>query len=172
MWSDFSSNNVSVSDRAEKQWDRNMKAYWKYIAKILPKLPSQARKFFKKTSLHDGDILSISIGDLWKNTKAGLIRKTNYAEIKAIHPESGDLYTIRYSCLRECKIEYHADKRDRKQNYFVLGDWGYDELFLTKDKWLRHEILFASDMTILLEFKHFSYEVKKLKGKNDLVGRD
>jgi hypothetical protein len=162
-----SSNDVSISERAEKKWLRNMKAYWKYIKKILPKLPSKARGFFGKIDLHDGVIVSISIGDLNKLLKSGTSSRTSYIEIKVLHPKSEDLFTLIYSCIRDFKMEFHSDRHYREKANYIFGDWLYDELFLERDKWLRHEILLDSNASIAIEFKYFLYKVEKIKKKSN-----
>ena len=162
LLSDSNSDDISLSRKAEMQWNRNMKAYWKYVARILPKLPSQARRFFGKTSLHDATIELISLGDLGRFSKPRTSSSTSFVEIKVTHPESGDLYTLRYSCLRDVKIEYHSDRRHR---YYFFEDWLYDEVLLTRDKWMRHEIMLSSGTIILLEFRRFSYKVERRKAR-------
>ena len=169
LWSDYNSPVRSVREKAEKQWNRNRRSYWKYIAKILPHLSPSARSFFRETSLHDGIIFSVSFGDSLTFSKTGIWPKTSFAEIKVLHPETDDLYILHYSWLREFTVEYNAEKHYREKIYYVFGDWGYNELFLTKDKWLKHEILFDSGATVKLEFKHFSYEVKRIKNKKGEV---
>lgn len=44
-----------------------------------------------------------------------------------------------------------------------LGDWGYDELTSPEKKLFRHEILFASGATIVIEFRDFSCRRKPAK---------
>jgi len=45
-----------------------------------------------------------------------------------------------------------------------IGDWGYDEVTAVDENYLRHEVLFSTGTTILIEFKHFSYEREDCEG--------
>lgn len=168
LWADYNSSVRSVWKKADKQWGRNVKSYVRQLKKILPKLSRNARRFFGKVDLHDGELLLISMGDILTFLKKWIKVRTNFIEIKVLHSESLELYILSYSGIRNYKIEYSScspiyDERDP----YILGDWGYDELTMTKDKWLKHEILFGSGATIILEFKHFSYKVRRFKSEKD-----
>lgn len=166
LWSDYNSPLRSVRKKASKQWDRNIKSYDRQLAKFLPKLSRKIQRFFGKVSLHDGGILLISMGDFLTSLRRRVKFQGNFLEIKLLHPESPDLYILRYSEIRNYKIEYSDNSFLYDQrNVCILGNWGYDELTMTKDKWLKHEILFDSGATVMLEFKHFSYKVKRFKSK-------
>jgi hypothetical protein len=159
------SDDIETSTKAEKQWDKNLKAYWKYVARIAPRLAPQARRFFTKTSLHDGRIESISIGDTGRYSRSA----ANFAEIKVRSAENDSLYTLHYSWVRDLRIEYHGDRRYRGRRRCLFEDWLYDEVFLTRDKWMRHELWLSSDMTVFIEFKHFQYKVDKCGSTKVLV---
>jgi len=44
-----------------------------------------------------------------------------------------------------------------------LGDWGYDELTSVANGLFRHEILFSSDATIIIDFRQVSVHRKRAK---------
>jgi hypothetical protein len=45
-----------------------------------------------------------------------------------------------------------------------IDDWGYDELTAAGKLYLRHEVLFSSGATALIEFQKFSYKRVRVGG--------
>jgi len=168
LWAEANSRNRSVRKKADQQWNRNLKSYGKQFDKIMPKLTRNAQRFFSK-GMHDSELFSLTMGDHLSFLKDWIKVRTNFIEMKLLHPKfPRKLFTLQYSDILNYKIEYSSDspiydERDKQ----ILGDWGYDELSLTKDKWLKHEILFDTGATITIEFKKFSYKVKRFKSKKD-----
>jgi len=162
LWAEMNQQDNSRTAKVKSQWCKNVKVYQKYLKRVLPDLPKQVQNFFGKVSLHDGMLLSFSTGDKIKNRKRTVPTK-NFAEIKILEPNYKYIYTLLYSEVRKCMIDYPGESPLFLGEDWTYGDWGYDELYFTKDKWLCHEILFSSGATILLESKHFSYERKSSK---------
>jgi hypothetical protein len=169
LWSDINSSDKELARKAEQQWFRNTKSYDKCLAKILPSLNKTNQRFFDKLSLHDGSPILFSIGDLSSNwtTQA----KTNIAEIKVMHPDHkvNHIYVLRYSGIQNFTIDFPRKIQLFREKPCVFGNWGYDELSVTKDKLLKHDILFDSGATVTIEFKHFSYKIKRFKSQKDMV---
>ena len=158
LWADFNNfEKNNVSEAASKQWDINIKKYWSYIDHIKPELTKKAQCFFSKISLHDGTLLSFSIGDVLQKRSPGYQPKRNFAEIRVLHAGGKYVYILKYSKIRLCTLDYPSNSTLFLDENWTFNDWGYDELFLTDDKWLNHSILFASGATICVEFKHFNY---------------
>ena len=73
-------------------------------------------------------------------------------------------YALRYETVRRVLFDYPSDEPLFHNEGRHIGDWGYDELAAIDDNWLRHEVLFASGTTILIEFKDFFYEREGCEG--------
>ena len=125
--------------------------------KIKPQLSKKAQQFFTKVSLHDGTLISFSVGDVLNKRSHLRYPKNNFAEIKVLKFDGKHVYILRYSKIRACKMDYPGDPVLFLNDNLTFNDWGYDELCLLEDQWLRHDILFASGATISIEFMHFNY---------------
>src|SRR5262249_12605110 len=77
--------------------------------------------------------------------------------MKVLCPYSDSFYTLEYAGVRRVVFDYPTDDPLFHSTGDHIGDWGYDELTAVDDTYLRHEILFASGTSILIEFKKFSY---------------
>jgi hypothetical protein len=165
LW--LAANNLKDEDAyetADRQWQRNLRAYVRQMDKIKPRLSKQAARFFTSVSLHDGRLLSFCAGDGLEFDSRGGRRfdrnkRNTSVVLRAVDYEQEFLYTLKYTKVRKAVFDFPGD-----QPLFYLfagdhiGDWGYDELTARGEEYLRHEILFASGSTILIEFKHFSYK--------------
>ena len=155
IWLGYNSPNKKLAEKARKQADRRRKAYWKYIDSICPQLPQRTARYFRTMSLHDGSLMAIRMQEFVRNNR---FKRNNFVEMEVEHPEMNYDYTLRYSDVSKFRIDYPSETPlwcDEPS--YTFGTWGYDELFLMKNGLLRHEILFESGATILLEFKTFSH---------------
>jgi len=85
-------------------------------------------------------------------------------EIKVLGSQLDVEYTLKYSKLRRVQFDYPSETPLFHEEGEHIGDWGYDELTAIDDNYLRHEVLFASGTTILIDFKDFSYEREPCEG--------
>jgi hypothetical protein len=161
LWTNLNSGDKHLAEKASKQWDRNNRLYQKHLNKILPNVPKKAQNFFGKVSLHDGTLLKFSTGDKMKKGRDGdYFIAGSFAEIEVLCPRGTYIYTLSYPVIRKCIVDFHSNSPFLPDKERIYEDWGYHEFSLTKDKWMRHEILFSTGATILLEFKRFSYKRK------------
>lgn len=168
LWARINSDDENEREQANAEWDQNNAAYYEHLKQLRPRLPVNASRFFGKISLHDGTLLSISLGDAIDSTEEIPLRKrkTRIRMIVAFldNPET---YILQYSGIRQIFIDFPS----ATPLFYDLGDsfgyWGYDELTDAGDGFLRHEVLFDSGATIAIEFKHFKYN-KKLKKKSNV----
>lgn len=81
--------------------------------------------------------------------------------IKVINAEFDEIYDLKYERISKAVFDFPSDAPFWGNN---IDDWGYDELSKVNEKILRHEVLFSSGTTILIEFEKFSFKKKKYKG--------
>ena len=118
--------------------------------------------------VHDGEIILFSMGDLLTFLKHWTKVRSNFVEMKILHPELNGIYTLCYSKIRSYKIEYSTNPPiSLESDSYILGCWGYDELSMTKDKWLRHEILFDTGASVTIEFEKFSNKLDRFKSEKE-----
>ena len=79
-------------------------------------------------------------------------------EIKLLGAQLDVLYTLNYKGVKRVIFDYPTDAPLFYREGDHIGDWGYDEVTAVDENYLRHEVLFSTGTTILIEFKRFSYE--------------
>jgi len=162
LWAGINQRDRKRAEEAERQWCKNDRMYQKYLKRVRPQLTKSAKNFFGKVNLHDGALISFSTGDVIKRKKH-FVSPKSFAEINVVESTGKYVYTLLYAELRKCLVDYHPDAPHSAGDYWTYDDWGYDEFSLTRDKWMRHEILFLSGATILLEFRRFSYRRERFE---------
>jgi hypothetical protein len=169
LWLGF--NNPGRSKAALKTWGRRFKSYQDNLKKILPSLNPQARRFFRDALvLHDGTLMRMEVGDRVSDTQLRATRDIGNRREAAVRlfVLSGRVkqhrYTLEYKNIKRIELEFPG-----KLELFPVGaepnfgDWGYDELTSPEKGLLRHEILFASGASIVIEFRDFSFSRKPVR---------
>jgi hypothetical protein len=73
-------------------------------------------------------------------------------------------YTLEYKNIDRIGLNYPGKMKLFPIGMFSnLGDWGYDELTPVSNGSFRHEILFSSGATIVIDFRHVSVHRKRAK---------
>jgi hypothetical protein len=150
---------------AFKTWDRRLKLYRKSLNKILPQLRPSARRFFRDALiLHDGTLTRMEVGDRIADIEGRATRNlVNLRKVDVRLFVLSDVvnqywYVLEYGNVERVELIFPG-----KLELFPcgihpnFGDWGYDELTSPERKLFRHEILFASGATIVIDFRHFSF---------------
>jgi len=152
---------VCVWLREESGRDRNVIEYAWQLKDIRVRLSANESKFFGNVSLHDGTLLSFSVGDALESTENGLIKKRQ-TKVKIIvkSAENGSIYTLNYSGIHRCSVDFPSATPLFYKPGDPFDDWGYDELTDAGNGLYQHEILFASGATISIIFQRFSYQIK------------
>ena len=165
-WRGWNSEDKEFSDWARKSTDENFKIYAERLEKLRPRLKERNYEFFKN-GLHDGRIISFSVGeglylDLEKNSWLDINDfSETHVQIKVIDAYFEAIYDLKYERVSKVIFDFPSDS---PLWGYSIGDWGYDELAEIDEKTLRHEVLFSSGTTILIEFGKFSFRKKKHKG--------
>ena len=140
-------------------WQRCLKAYMDQLELLRPRLSKRAHQFFSTVSLHDGTLLSLSVGDAVdaqlpdSQSLSRNARKTKVV-IKVLNYEQDSLYTLRFDGISRLLIDAPIANEVRP----VIDDFLYAELTAVDESHLRYEILFSSGTTVAIEFKRFSFE--------------
>ena len=155
--------------RAYEQSEQNRRDYIRQLEQLRPRLSNEVYQFFTVESLHDGRLLCFTAGDsighdIRGPEKFDINAHEPSVEMKVLGSNLDEQYTLRYQKVRRVSFDYPSDEPLFHHEGGHIGDWGYDELTACDDDYLRHEVLFASGTTILIEFKDFSYEREPCEG--------
>lgn len=169
LWLGHNSSSDAERQRAYEQSQRNTAEYYRQLELLQPRLSKKVYRFFTRVSLHDGRLLAFRTGDSLNRDIHGLekydINVHNVAvEMRVLGANMDVLYTLGYEKVRKVLFDYPSDEPLFHGEARHIGDWGYDELTAVDDQWLRHEVLFASGTTILIEFKDFVWAREKCEG--------
>jgi len=160
LWADINSPN---SNSAAKQWDENVENYREALTAILPKMNPHARRFFRDMSLHDGTLTLTELGDRIDDTDGNWQRgdvkhrKTD-VRLRVLSAEGDFIFTLQYKKVTRVEVRFPGEVLFPAGRWPNFGDWGYDELAEVEEGIFRHEVLFSSGATILIEFARFSFK--------------
>jgi len=165
-WRGWNSRDEEVQKWAMKSSDENFKIYAERLEKLRPRLKERNYEFFKN-GLHDGQLISFSVGDgLSLNFESNApLKLEDFSKtsvlMKVLNAEFDAVYDLKYERVSKAVFDFPTDSPLWGSN---INDWGYDELSEVNEKTLKHEILFSSGTTILIEFGKFSFKKKRYKG--------
>ena len=174
LWAAANSENEAKEKHALRQWNRNLKAYVRQVEKLKPRLTKAAYRFFTKENLHDGRLLSFTTGDdIDYDLKLVALNSRNRGEpsvtMSVLNYTQDALYILKYKKLRKILFDFPTEEPLFYQEGDSIHDWGYEELTSANRHYLRHEVLFSSGATILMEFQNFSYKKVILKNSKGPV---
>jgi hypothetical protein len=169
MWLGWNSSDDEEWQRADEQNKRNWLEYQQQFEKLQSRLGPEAYHFFKNEERHDGRLIAFTVGDAINHDVHGALKfdinkHDTTVEIKLIGPELDVLYTLHYKGVKRVIFDYPTDTPLFYEEGDHISDWGYDEVTAVDENYLRHEVLFSTGTTILIEFKHFSYEREDCEG--------
>jgi hypothetical protein len=161
LWKAFNDDSIPF-DKAWKEWNENSTAYKRQLKKTCSKLKSSAQTFFNDIGLlHDGKLLRFEGGDL---INFSISKKIDpyYPEVKIfVVSDQSRLFVIRYKNVKRILFDFPSEKTLFGPD--TIGDWGYDELTIAGSKLFRHEILFSSGATILVECSEIVVQSKLIE---------
>ncbi|HMS43402.1 MAG TPA: hypothetical protein PKE69_24445 [Pyrinomonadaceae bacterium] len=165
-WLGWNTDDKEVFDWARKSSDENFKIYAERLEKLRPRLKERNYEFFKK-GLHDGRLIAFSVGEgLYLDFESNLpLTLRNFSKtsvsMKVINGDFDAVYDLKYERVSKAVFDFPSESPLWGNS---IDDWGYDELSEVDEKILKHEVLFSSGTTILIEFEKFSFKKKKYKG--------
>ena len=133
--------------------------------------------FFDTVSLHHGTLLALRVGDdldrRFPTYRSILVNRRHLsAELEVFNHGETRLFTLRYERLHRVAFDFAtADPwylrfADRGSN--PIDDWMSDEVTAVDEKVLRHEVLFSSGATLLLDFETISVRSTAVEGRTGL----
>jgi hypothetical protein len=167
-----------VGRAAAQRWDENLAAYLAELESLRGRLAPDVFAFFRDADVHDGSLVHLQIRDfdplaprddhpLDGDTEGsasdvgpweGPYRVTIEMRVATSDEARDTEWTLRYAHIRRILVDFPSDT----PLFFGPGDgfddWGYHELSDAGDGFLRHEVLFASGSTVLVEFRDVSVE--------------
>jgi hypothetical protein len=169
LWLGYNSRNDDVEGAALEQGERNRQEYVRQLEELRPRLSEDTYRFFTGENLHDGRLLAFIAGDgidfdIHGPERFDISSNNTSVRMKVLGANLDILFTLKYTKVKRVVFDYPTDEPLFHREGRQIGDWGYDELTAADDKYLRHEILFASGTAILIEFKDFSYEKEECEG--------
>jgi hypothetical protein len=169
LWASFNSKDHEVCRNAREQWDQNVREYDIQLARLKPRLDEATSRFFTTEDLHDGRLLAFTVGDdidfSADGRKFDINRHNTSVRLQVLGANLDILYRLTYARVTRVVFDYPTDEPLFHAAGRQIGDWGYDELTAVDEDNLRHEILFASGTTILMEFQEFFLEKEKIEGR-------
>jgi len=169
LWLGWHDEDNSARRQATEQFHRNGDEYLLQLRDVLPRLDKADQDFFENTNLHDGRLVAFIAGDeidfnIAEAEAFDINSHKTSVRLTVLGPWIDELFTLEYSGVRRAVFDYPTDDPLFHAEGCHLGDWGYDELTAVDDTYLRHEILFASGSSILIEFKKFSHSRQEVNG--------
>lgn len=169
LWLGYNSRNDATNRTAIEQGERNLREYLRQLEELRPRLSENTYRFFTTENLHDGRLLAFIAGDgiafnIHGSEKFDINARNTSVQVKALAANLDMLFTLEYTKVNRVVFDYPTDEPLFHSEGWQIGDWGYDELTAADDKYLRHEVLFASGTNILIEFKDFSYTKEECEG--------
>lgn len=165
-WRGWNSRDEKESDWARKSTDENFKRYAEQLEKLRSRLNERNYRFFRN-GLHDARLISFCAGDglhidFDEDRKVSIndFYRTS-VEVKVLNAEFDAIYHLKYGKVSKSVFDFPSDEPLWGNN---IDDWGYDELTEVNERILRHEVLFSSGTTILIEFEKFSFTKTKYNG--------
>lgn len=153
LWRGYNSDNKEEFEEAKMQWDKNNKEYAQIFEKVKERLPKGFLKIYmREHGFHDFHLKNFQVIHANEGFK-------NPISVSLKVDDGENTWNIMYKGVTKVQINYEDEKAKgnnirRFQNGF--DDYGYDEFLEVDENILSHEILFASDATILVHFRHIS----------------
>ena len=164
LWLDV--NTPSSGAASSDQWMINLRAYQKQLKRLQPRLGPRLYRFFTQISLHDGTLSMMSVGDKVRGRSGNKLRTEPFATLEVLDASKSNRYTLVYEGIRRLVFDYPSEEPLFHYNENgPIGDWGYDEITPVDKTYLRHEVLFSSGTSLLLEFMRFKYRNARVKNK-------
>ena len=169
LWLGYNSRDDPTNRTAIEEGERNYREYMRQLEELQLRLSKNTQRFFTTENLHDGRLLAFTAGDgidfnIHGSEKYDINARNTSVQMKVLGLNLDALYTLKYTNVKRIVFDYPTDEPLFHREGWHIGDWGYDELTAADENYLRHEVLFASGTTILIEFKDFSYEKEQCEG--------
>lgn len=159
LWNGYNSDIKEEFEEAKMQWEKNNREYAQIFERVKQRLPKGFLKtYMKERGFHDYHLKNFQVihgMEGFKNPIAVTIEIEN----------GQNAWRIIYKGVTKIAVNYkdeQANEISKRRFQYGFDDYGYDEFLEVDENVLSHEILFASESTILLHFKRISIKgIKK-----------
>jgi len=160
LWSKFSGASPEERSKVEIEWDKAVKEYNESFEIIRDRFSKKFLDIYSANSdFHDFHIKDFQI--INEDSK-----RTNPVSINFIITDGINTWKITYKYVKKIAISYEQElmwQGTKWERAIGFDDWGYDEFFAVDEETLSHEILFASDASILIHFKNSNIFISKVR---------
>jgi hypothetical protein len=171
------STNRDIAAAAIAEINRSCELYRGQFDSLKTRLPEDVWTFFDSVSLHDGTLLALRVGDdidkRFPTYRSLLVNERHLSvELEVLNHEETLLFALRYDRLHRVAFDFptaepwYSRYADRGSN--PIDDWMSDELTAIDERLLRHEVLFSSGATLLLDFETISVRSTVVEGRGGL----
>lgn len=162
----INSTDNSAVTAAMEEFKKNAELYREQLEGLRASLSPKVQKFFETVSLHDGTLQRMSVGDdiavaLPIGSRGAFVNKRKLSVLLEVLDAEGERrHSLRYRSVRRVVFDYPSAEpwymRYSDPGSNPIDDWLADELTAADERFLRHEVLFSSGTTLLVEFMEVS----------------
>lgn len=135
--------------------------YQQELETLRPRLSPDVFRFFSEADVHDGELLDLRVIDGGRPApldEAGRpwATRTDWPVAVSLRVLDGwdkVVWDLRYTQVRRGAVDFPGSVNLFHDEGQGFGDWGYHELSGSPQDFFRHEVLFSSGATLLIEFK-------------------
>jgi hypothetical protein len=173
----YNSSDPDIAAAASAEFNRSCDLYRRQFNALKHRLPDDVWTFFDSVSLHDGTLVALRVGDdidkRFPTYRSILVNKRQLSvALEVLNHDETRLFALRYERLHRVAFDFPtADPwylrfADRGSN--PIDDWMADEVTAVDENVLRHEVLFSSGATLLLDFELISVRSTAVEGRTGL----
>jgi hypothetical protein len=164
----------SAHDENYQQWQKAFREYQAQLDAMKNRLPANAYQFFSGADIHDGELLELRVADgsrpappgdpaqRWNSVGGHPVR----AKLTVLDAYDLFVWYLEYRLVRRLVVDFPSDEPIFNHEAGGFGDWGYHELTDAGDGFMRHEVLFRSGATLLVEFRDIVVESVPARPQN------
>jgi hypothetical protein len=162
---------ASAARKFSAATSRGLRNYHRHLETIAHRLEAKAYRFFRfgfaETGLHDGLLLSLSIGDAigWPEERISKLqfgKGKSIVEMQVLNYERDTLHSFRFRKLKKVVFDVPSATPLWFKPGRTLGHIYSYEIVSVSPKYLRTEWLLDSGGTIIVEFEKLDYHRKLL----------
>lgn len=140
----------------------DIEGYQNSLLSLKEVLNQETFDFIQINSFHDGYLLDITVDN--PCIEAEEVKESRVSVSARINHIDGNVYKLFWGNVSVYSLDFNIARNkivETKQILFERGldEWAYDELTLTNDRKLRHEIELFSKTSIIIECKNFSIKL-------------
>lgn len=166
LWRGAQQLEPEAAARNRAAWQEAFREYRAELETVKAHLDQYAAEFFTEADLHDGELLEFQVLDgsrpkpLAESSQPWVAIGGYPVRVKLAVLDADDrfLWRVEYRVVRRITLDYPSDDPMFGHSDSGFGDWGYHELSDAGGGFLRHEVLFRSGSSVVLEFRECGVE--------------